>query len=377
MEMQSQRSGCTENAALLYYQAFLLHEKPSEDTLKQMVDESGTGEIGSNEAIRACIEKNRRAIEYAVKAASVAHCDWGYDYSQETDLTLPNLRPLRLTAILLSTEARLLAEQGDYRTALDRCMVTYKMSRNAVDKPLVTYLIGIGTSGLTNRVIQKVLGTMPGDVQTLNRLKTQLSQVQASFPSLADALTQEAQVCAMSMRKDRIPAMVRILEEDDAQFARSETRTRLLTGDEAFFERNRTYWFRSIDTLAATVQSGRPYAQVYAELEGLGRRFSEESKDNPDATLTAISLPGEHRVYMLATRLHTHFNALQTAIDLYVAKTRMGRLPDSLPAGSPTDRFSGQPFAYERTQDGFLLRCREEEDPEKTEANQYEFQIKP
>ena len=52
------------------------------------------------------------------------------------------------------------------------------------------------------------------------------------------------------------------------------------------------------------------------------------------------------------------------------------RLPDSLPAGAPLDLFSGRPFEYEKTQEGFILRCRVKEDATKTEANQYEFKIK-
>ncbi|MEN6427135.1 MAG: hypothetical protein ABFE13_17405 [Phycisphaerales bacterium] len=365
----------TDNAALLYYQTFLLYEKP-DATMERMLADFRAGTIASNETIREHLNKNRQVIEYVVRATNIPHCDWGYEYSQGFELTLASPQAVRRITSLILSEAALQAEQGEYRTALDRCMAAYKMSRDAVDKPLVTYLIGIGTSGVTNRMVERVLETMPGDVEALNRLKTQLNQVQTSFPSMADALTQEAQVCAMSMQKDGIPGMVRILEQDDPEFAQSEIRTRLLAGDDAFFERNRTHWFNSIGTLAATVQSELPYAEVYAKLGELDRRISAESKANPDATLTAISLPAEHRVYMLATRLHTHFNVLQVAIDLYVAKARTGRLPDSLPAGSPPDLFSGMPFEYEKTTGGFILRCRVKEDPEKAQANQYEFKVK-
>jgi hypothetical protein len=66
MKAQSQRGGWTENAALVYYQAFLLYEKP-EATLGQMLHDFQDGRIGPNETIRAHVEKNRRVIEYAVK----------------------------------------------------------------------------------------------------------------------------------------------------------------------------------------------------------------------------------------------------------------------------------------------------------------------
>jgi hypothetical protein len=376
MKTQSQRDGWTENAALVYYQAFLLYEKP-EDTLKQMLGEFRAGEIGSNEAIRAYVEKNRRVIEYAVKAASVAHCNWGYDYSEGIDLTLPNLFPVRHLAWLLSTEVRLLAEQGDYRTALDRCVTMHKMALHAVDKPLTTYLVGISVGALANRAIQAVLATMPGDVDALQRLKVQLGQVQDAFPPFDGAVAQEGQIWTAITHKEKAQAALLVLGQDDEKFAVSLHGQRIEAGDEAFFERNRTYWLQAIAGLVEVLKSGQPYPQIYAQLGELERKQQLESVDNPDATFTEILLPAAHRVYLLTTRFQTHFNAVRAAIDLYLIKAQTGTLPDTLPAGTPLDLYSGQPFKYERAPDHFTLRCRAKEDPVDAEAKHYEFKLKP
>jgi len=365
------QAGQGDNAALLYYQAFLLYEKP-DAALDEMMSDFRAGKIASNETIREHIERNRRVIELAVKAANTPKCDWGYDYSQGIALTVPHTQTI---AYLLLTEARLLAEQGDYQPALDRCMTTHKMALHAVDKLLVTYLIGIAISGATNRTTQQMLPAVPGDVEALNRFKTQLSQIQNEFPSLEGALIQESQVCVTTMRKDKTQVIVR--EMDDSAFADSPIGKQLLAGDEAFFERNRTHWFKAIATLTSTLKSGQPYPQMYATLRDLGQKLGGEWKENPDATLTGISLAATERIYLLATRLQTHFNAVETAIDLYVTRARTGKLPDTLPAGSPPDLFSGKPFAYEKTADRFILRCQAKEEPEKAEANQYEFKLRP
>lgn len=366
----------TENAALLYYQAFLLYEKP-DTTMEQMLDDFRAGKIGVNEIIREHLEKNRRVIEYVVKAASLPHCDWGYDYSQGIDLTLVNSSAVKRITFLLSTEAQVLAAQGDYRTALDHCVALHQMALHVVDRPLITYLIGIGTSGVANRAIQNVLAAVPKDAETLSRLKAQLSRIQAAFPSLENVLTQEGQICAATMRKDKVSVVIRVLEQDDEDFGASVTKQRLLTGDEAFFERNRTHWSRAIATLVGVLKSGQPYAQTYAQLSEQGKKLASESKDNPDATFTAMSLPAIDRIYLLATRLQAHFNALQTAIDLYIARAKTAKLPEALPAGAPLDPFSGRPFEYEKARDHFLLRCRAPESPEKAQANQYEFKLRP
>jgi hypothetical protein len=376
MKTQSQRGGWAENAALVYYQAFLLYEKP-EDTLKQMLNEFRAGEIGSNEAIRTYVEKNRRVIEYAVKAASVPHCDWGYDYSEKIDLTLPNLFPVRHLAWLLSTEVRLLAEQGDYRTALDRCVTMHKMALHAVDKSMTTYLVGIAVGALANRTVQTVLATMPGDVDTLQRPKAQLSQIQTAFPLLENAVTQEGQIWTAIMHKERAKVALQVLEPDFEKFTVRPHKQRIETGDETFFERNRTHWLQAIAALVDVLKSGQPYPQIYAQLLDLEQKQQLESLDNPDATFTALLLPATYRIYLLTTRFQTHFNAVRAAIDLYIIKAQTGTLPDTLPAGMPLDLYSGQPFEYEKAPDHFTLRCRAKEHPVDAEVKQYEFKLKP
>ena len=375
MKTRSEPGGWTKNAALLYYQAFLLYEKP-EDTLEQMLSDFRDGKISSNETIRVHVEKNRRVIEYAAKATSVTQCDWGYDYSEEIDLALPNLRPARYLAWLLSTDARLRAEQGDYRTALDRCVTAYKMALHTVDRPMSTYLLGISTSGLANRTIQTVLATMPGDVDTLRWLKVQLSQIQDAFPPFEDAVTQEGQIYVPAMRREKVQETMQVLRRYNREPALSPQAQRIATGDDAFFERNRTHWLQAIATLVDVLKSGQSYPQIHARLGELEQKLQAESRDNPDATFTEILFPAAHRLYLLTTRLQTHFNAVRTAIDLYTIKAKTGNLPETLPAGMPLDLYSGQPFEYEKAPDHFILRCRAKEDPVDAEVKQYEFKIR-
>lgn len=174
-----------DNAALLYYQAFLQYEEPNE-TLEMMLIDFRKGAIVSNEAITRYIEKNRHVIDRAVTAAGVSKCDWGYDYSQGImDMKMPNLPPLRSIALLLAAEARWLAEQGNYTTALDRCVTLRKIALHACDRMLVCYLFGNQINRLANETTQVVLGLMPGDVEELNRFKSCLTQSQEQFPSLA------------------------------------------------------------------------------------------------------------------------------------------------------------------------------------------------
>jgi len=232
-------------------------------------------------------------------------------------------------------------------------------------------------NALANGTIQSTLGLIPNDVTALKQFRDPLVQTQKRFPSLAYCLAQEADVCAQTMRIEKADVLLRMAEES----ADSPTDPVLMrireASDEAFFERNRNYWHRTIGTIIDTLESTLPYDQMCATLDEFDDRACAEAKDNPDATLTAFSLPAVGRIYQLTIRQQTHLHAIETAIDLYIAKAGTGRLPDTLPADSPRDLFSGKPFEYERTDGGFILRCRAKEYPDKDKPHEYEFIVKP
>lgn len=364
----------TDNAALLYYQACLLYAQP-DGTMEQVLADFRDGKTTSNEAIRKHIEANRLVIGYVVKAADLPHCDWGYDYSLGLDITLTHLSTIRRIAFLIVADARLFAEQGDYRTALDRCMTIHKMALHETDRMAITYLVGVSLSSLANRTIQDLLVGVSGDAEALNQLKTRVTQIQDAFPSIQYAITQEGQVFAASIRKEKANDVVRDMALDDKDSNAGRAAARILAGDEAFFERNRTHWSHTTAALVAVLDSKLPYLQMHAKLDEFGVQITESSKNNPDATFTGFLLPATSRIYELTTRLQGHFNALRTATELYAIQVRTGRLPDVLPADAPGDPFSGKAFVYEKADDHFTLRCQEKEEPAKAEANRYEFEI--
>ncbi len=361
-----------DNAALLYYQAFLLYEKP-DATLANMRDDYRQGKIASNEAITHYIEKNRRVVDLVVKAADIAKCDWGYDYSEGVELTMPNLAHFRQIAFLLATEARWQADQGNYQTALGRCVTLHKMAAQVCDKTLISYIVGVAIDALGNGASENVLPLVPADADALSRFRNHLIKAGERFPSLASNLAQEAEVCSATMYRDKVQAVLKAVQEAGQDAATGALIERLKQGDEAFFKRNRDYWLNSMAKLRRILEPQLPYAETCARLDNLAQELNEDMKDNPDATLAALSMSpaSVEKIYLLTVRKQTQFNALIAAIDLYIAKARTGQLPDSLSADSPPDLFTGKPFAYTKTAQGFILRS---EDP-KRKASEYEFRI--
>ena len=361
-----------DNAALFYYQAFLIYEKP-DATMDKTLSDFLSDKIEANKIIEQHIEKNHRVIDLVVTAADTPNCDWGYDYSQGFELMMPNLGQLRQVTYLIQAEAKLLAEKGDYKMALERCLSIHKMALHAADRTLISYLVAIAISGRANQAMQNILKDTPKDLEVLNSLKEQLIQIDGKFPLLKDCIVQEGQVCAATMRKDKIEAIIKTAS--DGLTSDSKISERILSADEDFFKRNRDYWFKSIDAYKTTLESGLPYPQTYAKLGELGKKIEKEANDNPDATLTTISLSAVGRIYSLSVRRKTHYNAIQAAIDIYIIMAKTGRLPDKLPAGLTKDLFSDKDFEYEKSANGFILRC-QGKDLDKDEIYEYEFKIK-
>jgi len=96
--------------------------------------------------------------------------------------------------------------------------------------------------------------------------------------------------------------------------------------------------------------------------------------ENPDATLTAVFVSNFAGVYRIGARGKVRSNAVRAAVEVYIAQAKTGKLPDALPKDLPGDMFSGKPFMYEKTAEGFLLRCRAK-DLSKDMIHEYEFKV--
>jgi len=143
-----------------------------------------------------------------------------------------------------------------------------------------------------------------------------------------------------------------------------------------FFAKNRDYYIKHMNSLDEVLESSMPYAEVYSRLKQLNEKPAKEMPDNPAATLTSLLTPAFDRIYSIDTRTKTICNALRTAIEIYIIKTKTGKLPDALPAGLPGDLFSGTDFKYEKTADGFALRCQGEEFQTGRMRRMLEFKVK-
>ena len=359
-----------DNAALVYYQAFLLYEQPDQTT-RGLLKDLSQGNMEPNEKIIEYVEGCHTSLELAMVASEIPMCNWGVRYSQGFEANLPFLGQARSLYFLIIADARILAAEGDYNEALSRCLAAKRMGQHMGDNVIISVFVAISIDKGANNCIRDILGSQPADIETLQWLKTQLATVPTRTLSVNHALKLEREVGMQTMQVENTDMLVETLTG-----AGIEVTDKMLEAvDEKSLEKGREHYSNHMSAMQNILSASMTYTKKYRELEKLDERSKTEVEDNTDAALTAFLAPAAAKAYSLSVRAHALNNATRTAIDVYIIKARTGKLPDGLPPDSPKDPFSGRDFEYQVTKNGFILRC-QAVDLEKDETHQYEFKVK-
>jgi hypothetical protein len=242
------------------------------------------------------------------------------------------------------------------------------MARHINDRVYISYLVGVAINGLTNDCVMQIMSDMQQDIQSMTWLKNRLIEIDSIPFSVKPSLLGEREaMLRFFLTSEHMADVVRICEVNKS------VEEKMLSLDEVAIGRNRTYFENHYAGVIAAFDM--PYLQGYVALKDLGEKVEEDAKSNPDALLTGVLAPATHKIFSLTTRLKTGNNAIRAAIELYMIKAKTGKLPEELPTGLPGDLFSGKDFEYEKTPEGFILRC-QGKDLGKDEIYEYEFKVK-
>ena len=357
-----------ENAATLYYKAFMLYQ--TDETMSTMLGNVIQNKTEINETIKDYVQSSQKVIQILRDASEIEHCDWGINFSQGYETEIPHPFKMKELGRLMLVNAKILAQQGDYNEALRYCMNAYRMGKHTGDISLICYMVGTSIIVSSHDCVADILSSMPTDLEVLTSLKTEIAQVNNMPFSIKAALANEQEVGDVSLRPGKIIDVIKMC------VCSEESKNKILSAintDKQFLTKSRRYWNDYMREVIAACDL--PYEQAHLKLEELVQKPSEEAKKNPYADITAIIAPMLHKAFSLSTRLSSHCNALDTAIELYIIEAKTGALPDILPAGLPGDSFSGKPFGYEKTPEGFILRC-QGKDLVRNETYEYKFKVK-
>ena len=371
-----------DNAALLYYQAFCVYEKP-DDSMKDMIGDLAKGKIEPNPTIIKYIESCRPAIKLAESAGELSKCDWGVKYSDGLDAQARYLAESKMLTYIILADARIALSQHDYDLAIQRCLTARKLAIDVGQDPVaVGYLVEKAIEKYTNKCIQEILSADVMELQTLQQLERRLDELDSRIKPVEFFLEVEQEVMAMYMTPERIQDLLPYINPESLpQLVNASDDTRecivncLRDANEQFFRKNIAYYN---DYWAEIFSAFKlPYQRAYNKLEELEKHYLENYNDcqeNPDAILTVLLRPALYNLYNNGIQSETSSNAVKTAIEVYEIVVQTGKLPDELPSDLPKDLFSDKDFEYEKTTDGFILNCRGK-DLVKDKTYEYEFNV--
>ncbi|MHC4533655.1 MAG: hypothetical protein ACYS6K_06865 [Planctomycetota bacterium] len=358
-----------DNAALLYYRASLAYD--ASDTMMDKVNKVIKSNADIDDEIRQYMEDNKYAIKYFVDAGNAPSCDWGMDYSEGIALLMPHFSSLRNLGRIVCVQAEIKAESGDYNRALELCLSVNKEGNHiAGGGLLISHLVGISLNAMANQYIVDILPQISDNPEALLKLREQIYDVSGKFPSIKGSISRDLGTCMQDIRKEKAGYIADTLLVD--QISKEKARI-IRRGDENFFKANKEYFLNHQAAVLTAIDL--PYRQSFEQLKRLDKKLKEDYKKDPHSILTNNFLAAIDRILSLNVRIITHFNALKTAIEIYMIEARTGKLPDALPDGLPGDLFSGKDFKYKKTAEGFTLRC-QGKDLSKDEIYKYEFKVK-
>lgn len=357
-----------DNAALLYYQALLIHHEPN-DAIASTYQDFVAGKSGPTDEIRQYVASSRAALDYATLASKVQDCDWGLPYSKGFSLLLSHLSHYRSLARLIVADARLQAYQGDYEASLDRCFLLQRMADHLGDDTLVSYLVGLAVRDQSYTCMEDVVVRAWNDATLLRWLRSELAKPPVRVISPVRPFQIEREIVTDLMRMERVRELASALGGELEQKEAGQIAAR---ANEQVLGRARRIYSERVQEMLDVLNGPLSYREVHSRLKQLK---DGSDSDDPASRLVGTFAPAMHSVYGSKIRTVAHANALRAGLEICLLRVETGKLPASLPPGLPKDPFSGEDFEYERTDRGFILRCRAE-DLDKDLIHEYAFTLK-
>lgn len=365
-----------DNAALLYYQAFLLRPEPNMAINEKIHDMFFDAE--PDRQIRTYLGYCLPMIQMTEIASRIPQCTWGIWNGNGPGFGVKDLRSqVNYLWHVLLVDARTLAADGHYPAALDRCLTVRRLARHLGEDPRLRSVAGTPDL-MALRTIQHVLGVMPPDADTLTWLRGELVLSEGRPLSFAEMLRADVNTGLSHLRTyaPSLHYLKRVLV-DMIEDERAKDKVRSLTDDQ-FLLRISDELARFVNSLLRVLDSEMTVEQKLTQMQALVNKQMEE--DNTDSVIKAILLSGMNmgvggidRQYPFLVGYAAHINGIKAAVEVHLVLAKTGRLPEKLPDYLPKDPFTRRDFVYEITDEGFALRCQGGEFPRRKDL---EFKVR-
>jgi len=353
-----------DNAAIFYYQAFLLRPDPNEAIRKSIHDIFFDAE--PDKQLRTYLGHCMPMIRLAEIASRMTKCTWGILSGSEPLLSAKDLhnQVCYLRDILL-VDARTLATDGHYRAALERCLTVRRLAQHLSNSSNDSVVMRSRSPDfMALRMVRRILGLMPPDADILSWFRGQLAVVQGVPLEFAHSLKADFESYLDHVQTSPIPLRyLRNLLIKHAEDEQAKDEIRNLT-DEQLLSSTTAPFPDFLDSLMRVDDSAKSYEQKCDEMKSLYDQFENKYGDDFPVKYVLDFAGVKYMIteqYEFQVGHQAHINATKVAVEVYLVVAETGKLPEKLPADLPKDPFTDKDFIYEITEEGFAIRCQSEE----------------
>ena len=292
-------------------------------------------------------------LRLARQAARLQHCDFERPYEQGPNLLLTEPGSLRRLAQLLAIEAQLASAEGRVADAFEAIHVGGRVARHVAEEPiLISCLVSIAIDAIMDRAFQGVVLGHKNDPRIV-ALATTAERSLRPAPDFGRALSGEVVCCRIMgdiLRRER-PDHLGV--GSALPWFAAHTRARAAMVD-AWEARSVAYWRAIFSALHAhegdLMAQHRACEPITAEaMRNDGKRTYE---------MGALMMPVFAQAILKVAGNEAQRGLRAALVDLVSYRQKHGDWPATLadlPSRPPDDLFSGRPFIYRRTSEGFVL----------------------
>ena len=333
-----------KNAAILYQRADLLLKKLGLDKKEESRIEEWDAEDGKTAAspevvLMRCqlLQKYRPALEIIRQASRLPLCRFPNRWENLMQVRFTALPILRQYSRLMRASAIQEAHDGHTEQAIEDLGVIYRMSNHAADDPLlVASLTKIHCEGIGHNTLAAIL-------RDSRLTSTQKNRIEAVLPRSS-------------------------LKQNFARAYLGERTTMTRLTDYLYFsaDNSRPSWIRMLadsPILRVLLQPRIKMDKVWFLRTHPANPHPLPSSDVPDyAYATRVNLPGyDFRLrYLTDSNANRGLARVALALDFYQSQNKaypmtLAQLETQSKTKLPLDSYSGKPFIYRRTKDGYTL----------------------
>jgi hypothetical protein len=278
---------------------------------------------------------------------------------------------------ILFLDARTLAVDGHYRVALERCLTTLRIVRHFREDPEL-YLYAIPLERYAFRIIRYVLGVIPPDKEILTWFGSQLGVVLWERPLCAKRLQKIVNFDLKHLRTYPTSlARLRNLIIEGTEDEQAKEKARNLTDEQLLLYTSKGFQ-SCLGSIFRILESKLTYKQKQVEMQKIISSLTEKDDADPVIKygLLDYNIGGIiNNLYPTFVEHQAYINGIKAAVEIYLNVAKTGQLLKKLPDGLPKDPSTGKDFIYEIMDNGFALRCHDEEFLS-SHSKELEFKVK-